>query len=123
LLGSRRGEQGGGLRAAYALAIRSKIDPALPQAMRTLGIVVKPLANTAALSQFNRMRKRNLNALELGAFLKRFDGSAALLLGSLLKFAVPSRMMDLREIGLIAEGSLLESTPVRVDGGDRTGNR
>jgi integrase len=62
------------LRAAYALAIRSKIDPAAPQAMRTFGIVVNPLASTAALSQFNRTRKRHLNALELGAFLKRLDG-------------------------------------------------
>jgi hypothetical protein len=56
-------------RAAYALAIRSKIDPALPQAMRTFGIVVNPLASTAALSQFNGARKRHLNALELGRFL------------------------------------------------------
>ena len=62
------------LRAAYALAIRSKIDPAAPQAMRTFGIVVNPLASTAALSQFNRTRKRHLNALELGAFLRRLDG-------------------------------------------------
>jgi hypothetical protein len=62
------------LRAAYALAIRSKIDPALPQAMRTFGIVANPLASTAALSQFNRTRKRHLNALELGAFLRRLDG-------------------------------------------------
>ena len=61
------------LRAAYALAIRSKIDPALPQAMRTFGIVVNPLASTAALSQFNGTRKRHLNALELGAFLKRLN--------------------------------------------------
>jgi homoserine dehydrogenase len=41
--------------------------------------------------------------------------TAALLLGSLLKFGIPSRMIDPREIGLIAEGSFLESTPVRVD--------
>jgi integrase len=61
------------LRAAYALAIRSKIDPAVPQVMRTFGIVVNPLASTAALSQFNRTRKRHLNALELGVFLKRLD--------------------------------------------------
>src|SRR5208282_2567866 len=65
------------LRAAYALAIRSKIDPALPQAMRTFGIVVNPLASTAALSQFNGTRKRHLNALELRAFLKRLDGLPA----------------------------------------------
>ena len=61
------------LRAAYALAIRSKIDPAVPQSMRTFGIVVNPLASTAALSQFNRTRKRHLNTLELAAFLRRLD--------------------------------------------------
>jgi len=61
-------------RSAYELAIRSKTDPALPQAMRTFGIVVNPLASTAALSQFNRTRKRYLNALELSAFLARLDG-------------------------------------------------
>jgi hypothetical protein len=38
------------LRAAYALAIRSKIDPALPQAMQTFGIVVNPLARDANVS-------------------------------------------------------------------------
>jgi integrase len=62
------------LRAAYALAIRSKMHPALPQIMRTFGIVANPLASTAALSQFNRTCKRHLNAFELGAFLKRIDG-------------------------------------------------
>jgi integrase len=62
------------LRAAYALAIRSKMDPALPQVMRTFGIVVNPLASTAALSQFNKARRRHLNAPELGAFLRRVDG-------------------------------------------------
>jgi hypothetical protein len=62
------------LRSAYELAIRSKTDPALPQAMRTFGIVANPLASTAALSQFNRTRKRYLNALEFSAFLARLDG-------------------------------------------------
>jgi hypothetical protein len=42
--------------------------------MRTFGIVVNPLASTAALSQFNRTRNRHLNALELSAFLRRLDG-------------------------------------------------
>lgn len=65
------------LRAAYALAIRSKMDPALPQVMRTFGITANPLASTAALSQFNRTRKRHLNAPELAAFLKRIEGLAA----------------------------------------------
>jgi homoserine dehydrogenase len=41
--------------------------------------------------------------------------SAALLLGSLQKSGIPSRMIDPREIGLITEGSFSESTPVRVD--------
>src|SRR5882762_3744068 len=41
--------------------------------------------------------------------------TAALLLGSLQRSGLPSRMIDPREIGLIAEGSFTESTPVRVD--------
>jgi homoserine dehydrogenase len=41
--------------------------------------------------------------------------TAALLMGSLQICGIPSRVIDPREIGLIAEGSLLESTPVRVD--------
>jgi homoserine dehydrogenase len=41
--------------------------------------------------------------------------TAALLLGALQKSGLPARMIDPREIGLIAEGSFAESTPVRVD--------
>ena len=41
--------------------------------------------------------------------------TAALLLGSLRKYGLPSRLVDPREIGLIAEGEFLESTAVRVD--------
>jgi homoserine dehydrogenase len=41
--------------------------------------------------------------------------TAALLLGSLQSSGIPSRVIDPREIGLIAEGSFSESTPVRVD--------
>jgi homoserine dehydrogenase len=41
--------------------------------------------------------------------------TAALLLGSLQKSGIPSRVVDPRDIGLIAEGSFLESTPVRMD--------
>ena len=40
--------------------------------------------------------------------------TAALLMGSLQNCGVPSRLIDPREIGLIAEGSFTESTPVRV---------
>jgi homoserine dehydrogenase len=41
--------------------------------------------------------------------------TAALLLGSLQNSGIPSRLIDPREIGLMAEGSFTESTPVRVD--------
>jgi homoserine dehydrogenase len=41
--------------------------------------------------------------------------TAALLMGSLQNSGIPSRLIDPREIGLIAEGSFTESTPVRVD--------
>jgi homoserine dehydrogenase len=41
--------------------------------------------------------------------------TAALLAGSLQNSGIPSRVTDPREIGLIAEGSFSESTPVRVD--------
>jgi homoserine dehydrogenase len=41
--------------------------------------------------------------------------TGALLLGSLLQCGLPARFVSPREIGLIAEGSILESAPVRVD--------
>jgi homoserine dehydrogenase len=41
--------------------------------------------------------------------------TAALLLGSLRQYGLPARLITPREIGLIAEGPTLESTPVRVD--------
>jgi homoserine dehydrogenase len=41
--------------------------------------------------------------------------TAALLSGSLQDLGIPSRIIDPREIGLIAEGSFSESTPVRVE--------
>jgi homoserine dehydrogenase len=41
--------------------------------------------------------------------------TAALLTGSLQSSGIPSRLVDPREIGLIAEGSFTESTPARVD--------
>lgn len=41
--------------------------------------------------------------------------TAALLVGSLQNSGIPSRLIDPRDIGLIAEGSFTESTPVRVD--------
>lgn len=41
--------------------------------------------------------------------------TGALLLGSLRQYGLPARLLSPREIGLMAEGSILESTPVRVD--------
>jgi homoserine dehydrogenase len=41
--------------------------------------------------------------------------TAALVLGSLHQYGLPARLVTPREIGLIAEGSILESAPVRVD--------
>lgn len=61
------------LRAAYALALRSRTDPAAPLAMRTFGIKINPVASVGALSQFNRARTRKLSAEELVAFMKRLD--------------------------------------------------
>src|ERR1700722_14836970 len=43
--------------------------------------------------------------------------TAALLLGSLRQYGLPARLVTPREIGLIAEGSPLESAPVRVEAG------
>lgn len=61
------------LRAAYALAIRSKTDPGAPLSLRAFEIDVNPIASIAAkaLSKFNKARERNLKADELRHFLLR----------------------------------------------------
>jgi homoserine dehydrogenase len=41
--------------------------------------------------------------------------TAALLLGSLRRCGLPARIVDPREIGLVAEGLVTESSPVRID--------
>src|SRR5882724_9505572 len=41
--------------------------------------------------------------------------TAALLLGTLRRNGIPSRIVEPREIGLIADGSILESAPFSVD--------
>jgi len=61
------------LRAAYALAIAAKTDPAAPSILKTFGISTNPMASIGALSQFNRTRHRHLAAPELGAFLRRLE--------------------------------------------------
>jgi integrase len=61
------------LRAAFASAIKAKLDPTAGGALRAFGIQRNPIANIPALAQFNRARDRNLSAEELGAFLKRLE--------------------------------------------------
>ena len=65
------------LHAMYGLAISSKTDPSVPAALRDFDIEVNPISGIAALSQFNRVLNRHLNALELHAFLKRLRSSTA----------------------------------------------
>ena len=43
------------------------------------------------------------------------ERTAALLRGSLHRYGLPSRLVSPREISLEADGSLLESTPIRAD--------
>lgn len=62
-----------GLRAAFALAIKAKTDPAAPMALRSFGIEVNPIAGISAMTQFNKVRDRHLSADELGAFLRRIE--------------------------------------------------
>lgn len=59
------------LRAAYELAIRSRLDPTVPGELAIFSISLNPLASIGSLSKFNRVRNRHLSAEELGAFLRR----------------------------------------------------
>jgi integrase len=61
------------MRAAYALAIKSEHDAAAPATLRHFGIEANPVADTAALSEFNRTRERALTAGELRAYLQRLE--------------------------------------------------
>ena len=61
------------LRAAFALAIKSKTDPAAPLTLRAFGIETNPITAIGALSQFNQARTRNLSPDEFGAFLRRLE--------------------------------------------------
>jgi hypothetical protein len=67
------------LRAAYALALRSKTDPAAPIALQGFGIQSNPIASIDAksLSRFNKPRTRTLQAGELGSFLRRLRDQPA----------------------------------------------
>lgn len=69
------------LRAAFALALRAESDPAAPAKMLGFGIEANPIADTAAMPQFNRTRSRALAEGELRALwtrLKATDTPSAL---------------------------------------------
>jgi len=61
------------LRAAYALSMRAKTDPDVPEVMRTFGILSNPLASVSALSKYNKARNRVLSADELAHFMQRLN--------------------------------------------------
>jgi integrase len=62
-----------GLRAAFELAARAKLDPAASDELRKFGVSMNPISAIPALSQFNKVRNRHLTATELGAFLRRVE--------------------------------------------------
>jgi len=95
------------LRAAYALAIKSKTDPAAPLVLRGFGIDTNPVAAIAALAQFNRARDRNLSAEELGAFLRRLEGLPA--------GTKKDALMLCLHLGGQRPAQLLRARPVDVD--------
>lgn len=90
------------LRAAYALAIRSRTDPDAPLIMRTFGVAANPLADIDSLSSYNRTRDRVLNGPELIAYLRRIQDMPkgptqdALLLGLYLGGQRPAQLVRVR---------------------------
>ena len=63
------------LRAAFALALRAESDPAAPAKMLGFGIEANPIADTAAMPQFNRTRSRALAESELRALWERLKAT------------------------------------------------
>ncbi|CAD5366947.1 Phage integrase family protein [Rubrivivax sp. A210] len=59
------------LRAAYALALKAELDATAPAELLRFGIEANPVANTAALSSFNRARERALAGAELGVLWRQ----------------------------------------------------
>lgn len=59
------------LRAAFALALRAESDAAAPAKLLGFGIEANPIADTAALPQFNATRSRALSEAELRALWAR----------------------------------------------------
>lgn len=94
------------LRAAYSLAMRAKTDPDAPLVMRTFGISTNPIASIGALSRYNRIRTRSLNAEELSQFLRRLQALPEtpkrdlVLLCLLLGGQRPSQLLRVRLVDL-----------------------
>jgi integrase len=59
------------LRAAYGLALRAEGDASAPAALIAFNVKANPVADTRALSEFNKVRDRTLNEAELYAYWTR----------------------------------------------------
>ncbi|MCX7961170.1 MAG: integrase family protein [Burkholderiales bacterium] len=95
------------LRAAYALALRAEHDATAPALLRTFGIESNPVAATAALAAFNRVRDRVLSAAELGGYLRSVEALPAGPVRSALLLAL--------YLGGQRPAQLLRLTPADVD--------
>ncbi len=101
------------LRAAYALAVRSHLDPAAPASLRAFGIASNPIAGIASLPQHNRARDRHLSESELAAFLRRLDAEPegvtrdALSLCLLLGGQRPTQLLRLRPVDVDTDAGTL----------------
>lgn len=56
------------IRAAYALAIRARLDPEVAPSLKRFGVTLNPAAEVSAMSKFNRTRDRSLSRTELAMF-------------------------------------------------------
>lgn len=101
------------LRAAYALAIRSRTDPSAPMALRSFGVTSNPVANIGTLAKYNRVRDRVLSAPELAAFLRQLDKlpagvlKDALQLGLYLGGQRPTQLLRARRTDLDLSAAVL----------------
>jgi len=63
------------LRAAFALALRAESDAAAPSSMIGFELETNPVADTVALTQYNRVKERALAEPELRALWKRLEAT------------------------------------------------
>lgn len=98
------------MRAAYALALRSKSDHDAPMVLRGFGITANPAAAIDALSRYNRVRDRALSADELRHYMRRVRALPAgprrdaLLLGVLLGGQRPAQLLRVRPLDVDLAG-------------------